>query len=669
MISDLYPKNSVSTYSPPQEVVELTKIAKLDYQMGFDILHRPWNELNDYSVIERMNMDQRTFNSFVDESNEDPNEAWKWRGTRSMARNKAIVMHAHLTANYLIPIFDAVDEEQKDHRDMADIADGVVEWMVNNSNYKPSFLLASMGMLVNPVTYLSADYMQVYQTIRERTENGFTTKQIIDEVLSGFQANCMSADQVLITNAHQQNIQKQRSITERRWKEYTELKAKYGKHPNWEHVVPGTRMVYNDEDGLFYKVKDTEYSYRHLCEETIFKCRTEDLEVPYVNGVYLGNEDTEWNPIRHRDNRDAPKYNLAPFGFQRINEHYFYFKSMINVVGWDDKLYDALYELGMNRLILDTDPPVSVSGVDKIDTSVIFPGAVAAFEDPQTKVSPLLPPMTQNIFRGMEEVSSSMSEESTSPLEGGNIGAGGGQRAYMLALANQNAHTIMDSLRRGLHQSVSEFGQLMIDIAIGHLTTVELDAMGKPSYHAFLLQDQMVNGKKVSKRIRFDDSLMGKPMSKEEKKVYTMKLLEEVGYPDNKEHLYIVNPYLFSKMKYMCVPDSDTQEPKTQEAQQNMMQKLYTILRQDPLIEPEALVRRLVHSYFRTDYEELIAKNPQAVMGGGMIQVPGSSPAQNESTPFSSQTRGSIAQATHQPGVGASIGMPSRGQQANVGGQ
>lgn len=665
MISDLYPKGAVAAYMPSPDVVELTKTAKLDYQIGYDILHRPWNELNEYSVIDRINKDQRTFNAYVDESSEDPNEAWKWRGTRSSARNKAIVMHAHLTANYLYPIFDAVDEENKDHRDMAEIANCITEWMVHNSTYKSAFLQASMGMLINPVTYMEADYATIYQTVKERNGDQYSTKQIIDEVLSGFQANVISADQVLITNAHEPNIQKQRSITTRRWKTYTELKAKYGKHPNWEYVTPGVRMVYSDEDGLFYKVKDTEYTMRHLCEEITFKCRGEDLEVPYVNGVYFGNVDNaEWNPIRHRDNRDAPKYNLEPFGYQKVNEHFFFYKSMINVVGWDDKLMDAIYEMGMNRLILDTDMPVSVAGTDKIDTSIIFPGGVAASQDPNFKVTPMLPPMSGSIFRGMQEVSSSMSDESVSPLEGGAVGAGGGQRAYMLALANQNAKIVLDAARKNLSQSVQNYGQLMIDIAIGHLTVAQLDELGGTSYRAFLLHDQMVNGKKVSKRIRFDDSLMGKPMSEEAKVTYRMKLLEEVGYPDVKEHLYVVNPYLFSKMKYMAVMDVDSLQPKTQEFEQQVMKELYGLLRQDPLIEPETLIRKLAHAYFRTDYEELIAKKPpQGTQPQGTEGQDTGSPG----GPASPALLSTIQKATQKPGVGAQIGMPPRGSPAKVG--
>jgi hypothetical protein len=101
---DLYKNSPVSLYQPDQAVADLTACAKKEFNYGWEILHRPYPELNDYSVIDRMNKDQRTFNSFVDESVEDPNEAWKWRGTRSMARNRAMAMHAHLTNTYFIDL-------------------------------------------------------------------------------------------------------------------------------------------------------------------------------------------------------------------------------------------------------------------------------------------------------------------------------------------------------------------------------------------------------------------------------------------------------------------------------------------------------------------------------------------------------------------------------------
>lgn len=668
MIGEIQAKTSKSSYAPPQDVIDLTVWAKRDYQIGFDILHRPWNELNDYSVIDRLNKDQRTMNSFVDESVEDPAEAWKWRGTRGMARNKTIAMHAQLTNNYMIPNIDAVDDKQNDHREMADIMQMIVRWMTlpNNSNYRPSFLTASMGMLVNPVTYLEGEYAEIEQQTWQRTgATTFEKKTILDPVLSGFQANVRTADQVLITNAHEQNIQRQTTLTKRSWHEYRELEAQYKNHPNWPEVVPGVRMVYNDEDGLFYQVKDQEYSFRHLCEKTIFQCRQKDVEVVYINGIYFGetngvsDEQTgPVNPIRHRDNRGAPKYNIVPFGYQRINEHFFFFKSLINIVGWDDKLYDAIYELFMNRTILDTEMPVGVTGSDKVDTQIIFPGSVASFEDPQTKISPLLPASSGMAERAMALIESSMSDASVSGLQEGQIGAGGSSsRAFMVALANQNAQIILGALRRNLSQSVAEFGQLMVDIALNNLTTAQVDEIEGTSYRAFLLKDQMVAGKKVSKRVRFDDFLMGHPMTEKEKRQYRMGLLEEIGYPYNKEHVYVVNPFLFSKFQYMAYADADQIEPETQAEKQTLWTNLYKLVRQDPFIEPEALVRGLAMSYLKTGYEDILSKNQQPVMGGAMIQKPGSQPAGGQPQPMTGvNPPQNLASQTKQPSFAQSIG-------------
>ena len=376
MIADVYEKDSVSAYQPSDDVKELTKHAKKDYEIGWSILHRPAEELNYYSVIDRMNKDQRTFNALVDESSEDPREAWKWRGTRSTARKKTMAMHAHLTAEYIIPLYSPDDTSQKVDAEVGGVMRDGVRWMTIHSNYQPAFLLGTQGMLVNPVTYLSADYCEVYQTIKERTDSGYATTEVLDEVLSGFNARVHSADEILITNEYLQEIQRQRCIIKRRYIEFTEAEAKYGEHANWQYVRPGIKSVFNEDDGLFYDVKDDEHAT--LVEEAIHLCRREDCEDPYVNGIYMGNENVEWNPIKHRDNQNAPRYNFVPFGYQRINEHYFYFKSLVNLVGWDDQLIDAMYEVQMNREFLDLEPPTFYSGFDKIDTDVIWPGATIA---------------------------------------------------------------------------------------------------------------------------------------------------------------------------------------------------------------------------------------------------------------------------------------------------
>src|SRR3990167_8550050 len=184
MIANLQETKEISLYQPSPDVVKVTEIAQKDFSIGTDILNTPYNELNGYSVIDRMNMDQRTFQSFVDESDDDPNEAWKWKGTRSLARKKAFAMHAQMTASYIVPGVVPQNGSQDEDRAMASGMRDIVEWETINSNYRPAFLLASMGMLVNPVVYLQGDYCEVYQQIKEKTGKGYETTEIIDEVLS-----------------------------------------------------------------------------------------------------------------------------------------------------------------------------------------------------------------------------------------------------------------------------------------------------------------------------------------------------------------------------------------------------------------------------------------------------------------------------------------------------
>ena len=95
----------LSSYQPSQDVLDLTAQVQEAYFQGEEILNKPWRELNDRSIIDDQNRGQEMFNAFVDTSVEDPNEGWKWRGTRSMARNKGIAMHAQLTASYLLPMY------------------------------------------------------------------------------------------------------------------------------------------------------------------------------------------------------------------------------------------------------------------------------------------------------------------------------------------------------------------------------------------------------------------------------------------------------------------------------------------------------------------------------------------------------------------------------------
>lgn len=612
----------ISSYNPSQDIKEITRQVKDCYDNGMEILNTGYEELGVLSVIERMNRDQRTFNCFVDEENEDPNDAWKWRGTRGKAQDKAVILHAQITTGYMVPMFMAQNERGEEDREMSSIARDITEWMTENSNYKSSFLLATMGMLVNPVTYLGAEYAEVYQKIKEKTAKGYTTKEVLDEIFSGFQAPVYTADQVLIANAYEQNIQRQPEIISKRYIEYSEAEAKYEDHEDWNFVQPGISSVFNDEDGLFYDTVDQDHD--GLVEEVIYKNRRDDCEIPYVGGIYMGDSDTEGNPIKHRDNRNVPKYNIVPFGYQRINEHFYFYKSLMNIQYWDNQLLDAQYEMGMNRAFLDTNMPIAISGTDKIDGEVIFPSSVMAFADKDVKVQPLLPQANLgNMFNAMSVVEKSMEESSISDQSSGLL-PDANQKATALSIADRNAKTMLQGVGKTMAESITQYGSLMIDIAINHLSIPEIDKLvgdgERMKYRSFILPKKNIAGKEVSKTLKFDKELLGNEMSKEEKRSRELDMLTDIGYPQHSKHLILINPEVFANLKYYVQVEPQLLFPKNEEFQQAMLSQLYSQLRQDPLVSAEELVRKLLYSYFKGEGENLLVKQTTSVMGNRDIQ-------------------------------------------------
>ena len=618
---------SLSTYQPSIEVQELTKYVKEAYNNGQRILEKSWVELNDRTIDEDQNRGQMMFNAYVDTSVEDPNEAWKWRGTRSMARNKGIAMHAQLTANFLLPLFIAQNDSQEVDRDMSEIMNDIIEWMAQptNSNYMSSFTQIVFGMITNPVTYLGAEYCEVFQTIKEKSATGeYTTKQILDEVLSGFQAPIYSASQILISNAYERNIQKQKCIIERRYVEYSELEAKYGDHPNWVYVQTGLKSVYSDDNGLFYDIKDDDHP--SLVSEEVYKNRRNDVEIPFIGGIYMGDENVENNPIKHRDNRNAPKYNKVPFGYTRIGEHFFFYKSMMNTLGWDNMLYDAMSEVVMNRAFLEVDMPMAITGSDGVDSAIVFPKAVIAFENADAKVSPLLPASNMAAgFNALSATEKSMNEGSTNETIGGNL-PDANQKVYNVAQARSDAKKIIGEVGKSLSESMIYYGDLMKDIAVNNITApqVEMLSSGNMSlkYPTFFLENKATAGKVSDKVIKFDTSLLGLELTKEEKVQREMKLLEEIDYPNNKKSLALVNPEIFANFKYLCKIDIAEMFNKTNEYKQTLLMALRQQFANDPYIDMQTLDRKLVYAVLQSEGDDLIKEEPMQALPTGAEKAP-----------------------------------------------
>jgi len=636
MIGDITNNRVVSAYQPSVSVKNFSSFVKKDFGIGDEILNRPFLELNDRSIIEDMNKGQKTFNAFVDETLENEADAWKYRGTRAKARNKGLVTHAHMTSGYIFPSFLAQNEDDEEDRGFSEAMDDCVEWLGNNSNYKPSFLLAAMGMLVNPVTYMGAEWFDVMQTIKEKNADGTSTpKEIQDEVLSGFSAPIYSANQILISNAYEQNIQKQRFIFKKRYIEYAEAKAKYGEHENWVYINPGVRSVYNDSDSLFYDIKDDEHP--NLVAEETYINRREDTEVCFLNGIYMGDSNVENNPVRHRDNRGAPKYNVVPFGYQRVNEHFFAYKSLMNSLYWDDKLIDAQYELAMNTAFLVSNMPTAIMGNDKIDSDIIFPSAVVNL-DKDTKTAPLLPNLNpQALFQALHETEASMEESSISDTAGGQLPPGS-TKATASAIAQRQSETMLKAVGKPLAESMVQMGDLMKDIVVNNLSVAQVDdILGdnlKLKYRTLILKNKMVGGKQKDKVIRFDGNLVNKGMTDSEKKYKNVELYQQSEKKGGHSAIRILNPEIFARSKYLTRVEPEIMFPKNKEYQQAIYSQVFAQQSANPFVSLEALTRKVMQSYFGSETEDLMQKadKAQGALGTGFPETVAGQQAQNKTT-------------------------------------
>lgn len=625
MIGDIL-KNvtPVSNYQPSQEIIDITAGVQDDYAVGIRILQEPYVELNDRTIEADQNNGQLMFNAFVDESEVDINEAWKWKGTRSMARNKGVTMHAQLTANFILPLFIAQNEDDEEDRDMSEVMRDIIDWMAqpSNSNYQSSFLQIVYAMETNPVTYLGAEYNKVFQTIKEKSANGeMETSQILDEVLSGFNAPIWSATQVLISNAYERNIQKHKFNITRRYLDYSELEAKWGDHPNWQYVRAGYKSIYNDDDGLFYDVKEEDEIQTNLVAEESYRNRRDDIEIVFLGGIYMGDDNVDDNPIKHRDNRNAPKYNVTPFGYHRIGEHFFFYKSMMNALQWDDKLIDAMYEIAMNGEILQNEMPLAISGAEQINSEIVYPNAIISFKNPDAKVTPLLPPKnTRGLFDAMNEIERSMEDSSKIDSVRGGGRPEKDEKVGNVAIAQENAKINIRGVGRSLAESMIQYGDLMKDIAINNVTTAEIDELVggvmKLKYRTFLLQNKTGSDKIADTKIKFDESLIGMKLTDKEKKEKGMKMLQDLvkktgkGIDELKESIRLVNPDKFARLKYLTKIDIGQMLNKSPDFMRPVLMAMKAQFANDPFVDQQKLTRKVFQSVFDSEGDDLMKKNP-----------------------------------------------------------
>lgn len=549
----------VSLYQPSDEVKNLTYRIQQDYQVGYELQHKPFTEFNDLSLLDRMDLDQKRWNAYREPQSTDPEEVWRWNGVRPLTRNKIIAIVAQMTSRIVIPAPYAQNDKQEEDRMAAQIMRDLMEYNIRNSNYVDNYIMWITDALVNPIAYLGLGFFEKMQTIKEENEGKISKKEVIDNVYSGFQTFNIPTDEILIGNFNQKDLSKQGFVIRKRFIEYGEAEVLWSEHDNFEFVKPGIRTIFNADNSLFYDVFDE--TIPTLVEEAIYYNRAEDSEIPFVNGVYVGDDDIEANPIKHRDNENRPKYHFAGLGYEHISPRFFFYKSACWKLGDDDELVQRMEQLAMDATFLETMPPTITAGHGQFTEAILIPGKNNAFEEPDVRVTPIaLGRRLDFAWRAIQEKEKSMAESTQDALLQG-VATGPVKTASEAMILQQNAKIALGLFGNMFAQSLKRVGGLMIDVIIQHQTVAEVEEIaGKgliEQYKTFVLQTD----EGLSKKIMFEPQELGEVNEVDLDRMSTKILDEEGGIDSNMRVYKILNPEAWRKLKYQIIVDVEELMP------------------------------------------------------------------------------------------------------------
>lgn len=572
----------VSAYQPAEDIRKLTEKISQDFSLAYNNQHKPFTEFNDYSLLQRCDLDQKRWNAYRQPQSLDIDESWRWNGIRPITRNRILGIVAQMTANMIIPAPFAQNDKDEVDKMAALVMRDLLEYNIRNSNYLENYVMWITDALVNPAAYLGVGFFEAMQTIKEENEGKISKKEVIDGVLSGFQTFNIPIDEIMISNFYQKQLDRQRFIIRRRYIDYDETKALKGEHSNFQYVKPGVITTFNAGTTLFYDVFDE--NLQTLVEETIYYNRLEDTEITFMNGIYLGDKDIEDNRIKHRDNENKPKYNFSVMGYEDISSRFFYYKSAAWKLGDDDELVIRTEQLLADATFLETMTPTITSGVGQLSEAIMIPGKNTAFENPDVKINPIrIGGGLTSAFNLLMTKEKSMSESSQDPMMAGIQTQA--KTATESALLAQNAKISLGRFGNMLANSLRKFGGLMIDVILQHQTIGEVeqisDTESAQKFKTFILTTEE-EGQKLTKKITFKPEMIGEEIGEEKAMIRSREIMKQEGGVDSDTRIYEVNPDAWRKLKYFITVDVDQLLPlslrqsfqQQQMMQQNQQQKV-----------------------------------------------------------------------------------------------
>lgn len=642
-------KLTVSTYQPPAEIMKLFAQVQTDYDVAWRLQHHSFNEFDGYSLLERTRLDQETFGAYVGVEAVAPDKKWRWKGRKNTARNKVIGILAHLIAGMLYPMAYAYDEEDEEDKMTAKVMRILIENHLKKADYEMKFLFMVTSALVNPAVFVEVEYVEALQRIKIRNADGtYRVEEAVDEVMSGIGLHIVPVDQLLLGDFYTSDIQRQPYIVRLRRISYDEARGVYqGKYTDqngkdlFDYVQAGQTRYYmaGQENQTLYDVEWTEADQNMVQELTILY-RGEDLEVTFVGGVFMGTQEDVYNsnPFKHRRmsciaNKwvSIPVYAFAKSGFEPLDPagRFAYYKSACFKEFWDDAGQNKMHQIAFDGTYLDVIKPLFMSGVGKVDSTVMVPGATVGMPMGASVTPYQLGPNLQAALAMMRVEQDDMSESTQDKIQSGV--ASKGVTAYATQKAEQNAQVILGVLGLMIADLVVQIGELVMDDIIMHTTVGEVDATVpealKMKYRKIKLQGKEA-GKDVTNTIEFSSDMMGEHMTKEKANDLEWDMFDKAGGMDASTRVYKVNPYKFARTTFALRMDAEQIVSRSMGTDKLRKDRAFNMLmdpRVMPYINPQAVVDKYVLEEF-SDGDPDQFKKPEGGNQDMISQIMGQKP-------------------------------------------
>jgi hypothetical protein len=589
--------NKIADYQPDDRVKERTGQVLKDFLDADTIRNKPYEEFNQISLAQRMNLDQMSYNQFTTAVSNDPADAWRSRAFRPIVRNKVMTIASHVGASVIYPKIFAQNNDDMEDRDAAMVMRDIMEWSFEQSHYDEKFIQTVIAALVNPCAFVHTEYAEHYRKVKEIKADGtWEEKEVIDDIYSGFQDTVVPCDEIWIGDIYENSLQKQPYLIWRRVIDYSIAKAKYGDNENFKkYVTPGVQFLYSDVQNLFYEVYDQSQQGR-LVEEVIYYNRQADLQLVFVNGVLLTDVDQP-NP------RKDKLYPFTKTGYEYIDEgRFFYYKSLPFKLSPDEEVINTLYRMVIDGTYLNVMPPAVVFGNEEITSSVIAPGLVTTINNadaPNASFQTL--GTNNNLNAGMnmlQKVESSVNESSSDVLQSGQPTTGD-QTAFEISRLEQNARIMLGMFAKMVGNLVKDWGTLRSGdilqfITVGQVAKIE-DPVGRLKFNSFVLPNKDVEGKQKTRRIQFDANL-----PEEGTELDLMMLQEKMVKEEDKTDMQLikVNPKLFRELQFKCYVVPEAVLPKSDALKKALQLEEYALAIQNPITNKESVTRDLLFGSF-----------------------------------------------------------------------